>query len=100
MEPINQHIDLINKICDLNHVKSLFVFGSLVRNELKPGSDIDLIVEIDESNPLTYADYYFDLKEGLEKILKRPIDLLEEKTITNQFLRQEIDRTKVKIYGE
>lgn len=100
MEPINQHIDLIKKICDLNHVKSLFVFGSLVRNELKPGSDIDLIVEIDESNPLTYADYYFDLKEGLEKILKHPIDLLEEKAIRNQFLRQEIDRTKVKIYGE
>ena len=78
----------------------MFAFGSVTRNELNENSDIDLVVEIDESDPLSYTDHYFDLKEKLENLLKRPIDLLEEKAIRNPFLRSEIEKTKVLIYGE
>lgn len=100
MNALNEHIDQIKEACSLNRVKRLFAFGSVTRNELKPESDIDLIVEIDDSDPISYSDHYFDLKEKLEQLLKRPIDLLEEKAIRNPFLRSEIDKTKVMIYGE
>ena len=100
MTTLDQHIDKIREACQINKVKSLFAFGSVTRNELKAKSDIDLIVEIIEPDPLSYSDYYFDLKEKLEKVFNRPIDLLEAKAIRNPFLKAEIDRTKVLIYGK
>ena len=100
MEEINKHIKQIKKLCDANGVKSLFAFGSVLKNQLRPDSDIDLIVDIDDQDPLSYSDKYFDLKFNLEKIFDRKIDLLELKAIRNRFLKKEIDRTKLQIYGE
>ncbi len=100
MDEISKHIEQIKKLCDLNGVKSLFAFGSVLENRLRPDSDIDLIVDIDDRDPLSYSDKYFDLKFNLEKIFPRKIDLLEIKTISNRFLKKEIDKTKLRIYGE
>ncbi len=55
--------------------------------------------DIDDNDPISYADKYFDLKFQLENILRREVDLLEQKSIRNQLLRREIERTKVQIYG-
>jgi predicted nucleotidyltransferase len=84
--------------CKLNSVKSLFAFGSVVREDFNDSSDIDLVVDFNETDPFTYADLYFTLKSKLEEILKRQIDLLEERAIRNRFFKQELDSTKVKIY--
>lgn len=100
MNALNQHIEQIREACSLNQVKRLFAFGSVTRDELNNKSDIDLLVEFKDSDPISYTDHYFDLKEKLQQLLKRPIDLLEEKAIRNPFLRTEIDKTKVLIYGE
>ncbi|WP_286761227.1 nucleotidyltransferase domain-containing protein [Salegentibacter sp. UBA1130] len=85
MKEINQHIDQIKKLCNTNKVKSLFVFGSIVKDKLRPESDIDFVVDIDDQDPLSYSDKYFDLKFNLEKIFKRRIDLLELKAIKKVF---------------
>ncbi|MGC9367859.1 MAG: nucleotidyltransferase family protein [bacterium] len=100
MNALNQYIDQIKEACSMNRVKRLFAFGSVTRNELNDQSDIDLVVEIEDSDPISYTDHYFDLKEKLERVFERPIDLLEDKAIRNTFLRNEIDKTKVLIYGE
>lgn len=100
MDEISKHIEQIKKLCDLNGDKSLFAFGSVLENRLRPDSDIDLIVDIDDRDPLSYSDKYFDLKFNLEKIFDRKIDLLELKSISNRFLKKEIDKTKLRIYGE
>jgi len=97
---INQHIDQIRKLCELNNVSTLFAFGSVTTDKFKRDSDIDLVVEIDDTDPIAYSEKYFNLKFQLEEILKRQIDLLEQKAIRNKFLRREIDRTKVQIYGK
>ena len=86
MNPITLNIDKIKALCDEYHVKTLFVFGSVARDELKPTSDIDLVVDIDSKDPLTYSDDYFGLKFQLEQLLKRQIDLLELRAIKNQYL--------------
>ncbi len=96
---LNQHIDQIKKLCELNKVRTLFAFGSVTTERFRPDSDIDLVVDIDENDPISYSDKYFNLKFQLEEILKRQIDLLEQKAIRNRFLKSEIDRTKVQIYG-
>ncbi|WP_445732655.1 nucleotidyltransferase family protein [Mariniflexile sp.] len=98
MEEINKHIEQIKKLCEANGVKSLFAFGSVLKNKLLPNSDIDLLVDIDDQDPLTYSDKYFDLKFNLEKIFDRKIDLLELRALKNRFLKKEIDRTKLQIY--
>jgi len=89
----------IKRLCSENKVISLFAFGSAVRNELKENSDIDLLVDIEGTDPFEYTDHYFNLLEQLEKLLQRPIDLLETRALKNPFLKAEIDRTKVAIYG-
>ena len=100
MKVLKDHIEQIKRLCNTCHVKSLFAFGSVVTNQLKTESDIDLIVDIDNEDPLDYTDNYFALKFQLEHILKRPVDLLEDKAIKNPFLKKQIDNTKVLIYGK
>ena len=100
MKEINLHIDQINQLCDANNVKSLFAFGSVTNNKFNADSDIDLVVEIAENDPLSYADNYFNLKLQLEKLFKRHIDLLEQKAIKNPYLKSRIETTKILIYGK
>ena len=99
MEEISKHIDQIKKLCDFNKVKSLFAFGSITTDHFQSYSDIDLVVDIDEKDPLSYSDNYFDLKFHLEELLNRQIDLLEQKAIKNPYLKKQIDQSKILIYG-
>ncbi len=53
-------------------VKSLAIFGSVARDQARPDSDIDVLVEFD--SPPTF-EHYMDLKFYLEELLGRPVDL-------------------------
>lgn len=100
MKEITAHLDQIKKICLTNKVRSLFAFGSITTDKFRPDSDIDLVVDINENDPISYSDSYFNLKFQLEQLLKRQIDLLEQKAIRNPYLKEQIDTTKILIYGE
>jgi len=54
-------------------VHALFIFGSTARNQARPNSDIDLLVEFD--GPAT-LDRYMTLKEQLEELLQARVDLV------------------------
>ncbi|WP_199624850.1 nucleotidyltransferase family protein [Paenibacillus alkalitolerans] len=54
------------------YVKRIGIFGSYVRDEQSEESDIDLLVEF--SKPVGFE--FFDLKDYLEELLKKPIDLV------------------------
>jgi len=99
VKELKSHIEQISQLCSLHDVKTLFAFGSVITDSLRKDSDIDLLVDIDDKDPLIYADNYFELKFQLEDILKRPVDLLEDKSLKNPFLKKQIDNTKVLIYG-
>ncbi len=92
-------LEQIKTLCKINNVKSLFAFGSVTRDDFNESSDIDLIVDFEESDPFTYTDLYFGFKSKLEELLKRQVDLLEERSIKNQLFKQQLDKTKIKIYG-
>jgi uncharacterized protein len=100
MNILLQNIDQIKRLCDANKVKRLFAFGSVTTDKFHDKSDIDLIVEIDDPDPVSYSDKYFNLKFQLEQIFHRKIDLLEGKAIKNRFIKEQLDRTKVIVYGE
>ena len=100
MNPIEIHTAAITKLCKTHNVKSLYVFGSVLTEKFNTESDIDLIVEFQLIDVLDYADNYYDLKFSLETILKREIDLLEEKAIKNPYFRKTINQNKQLIYGQ
>ena len=96
---LDTYINQIKGLCYNHKVKHLFVFGSVLTDKFSDKSDIDLLVDINSDDPIEYAENYFDLKFGLEKILNRPIDLLEERALKNTFLKTSIDNSKQMIYG-
>ena len=95
---INDYINDINELCRLHKVKTLFVFGSVITDSFRPDSDIDFLVDINSSDPIDYAENYFDLKFKLEDLLKKPIDLLEQKGLRNRHLIQNINSNKRILY--
>ena len=99
MRDITSNMDQIKILCNLYSVRALFAFGSITTDKYQKNSDIDLVVDIDSSDPITYSNNYFSLKFQLEQLLNRKIDLLEQKAINNPFLKKQIDQTKVLVYG-
>ena len=99
MNLIESNINKISDLCSRHKVRQLFVFGSILTNRFQKHSDIDLIVDFQDVDLYDYADNYFDLKQSLESLLKRNVDLLEDKAIDNPYLRRSIDSSKQLIYG-
>jgi len=71
-------------------VKRIGVFGSFARGDEGPGSDLDIIVELEEPT----FDHYMDLKFRLEEVLNRPVDLVLADTVKPR-LRPIIEREVV-----
>jgi uncharacterized protein len=99
MRIIDRNIDKIRALCNKHKVDRLYVFGSILTDNYKKTSDIDLLVDFSGVDIYDYADNYFDLKTSLEKLLKRQVDLLENKAVKNPYLRKSIDSSKHLIYG-
>ncbi|WP_264537167.1 nucleotidyltransferase family protein [Flavobacterium sp. N1736] len=99
MNFLENHLSDISKLCKSHKVKALYAFGSVLTEKFDDKSDIDLVVDFQTLDVLDYADNYFDLKFSLEEVLKRPIDLLEEKAIKNPYFKQNLDKQRQLIYG-
>jgi predicted nucleotidyltransferase len=99
MSIVDKNMDKINALCNKHKVAQLFVFGSILTDNFKKSSDIDFLVDFSGVELYDYADNYFDLKQSLENLFKRQVDLLENKAIKNPYLRQSIDSSKRLIYG-
>lgn len=99
MNKINQHKELIKQLCEKYNVENLYAFGSVLTDDFNDNSDIDLLVNFKPINIDLYADNYFDFKFSLEQILKREIDLLEEKALKNPYFIKELHNKRQLIYG-
>jgi uncharacterized protein len=99
MSIIDQYKDVIKTLCVLHKVRSLYAFGSVLTSEFNKESDIDLIVDFDQMPVADYADNYFGFKFSLQDVLKRPIDLLEEKAIHNPYFKNAVNQNRKLVYG-
>lgn len=87
MQPIiKNNLEVIRDLCKKHHVKELYAFGSVVRDDFNADSDIDLLANFLTSanlNNLEELARYFknqdELKMLLQKTLHREVDLIEEK---------------------
>ena len=98
-DEINGRLDDFGNLCSSHKVKTLYAFGSSVTDQFDPASsDIDLLVDIDSSDPLERGETLITLWDKFESFFKRRIDLLTNSSIKNPILRKNIDNTKVLIY--
>jgi predicted nucleotidyltransferase len=86
-------------LCKSHKVKELYAFGSVVNGNFTEQSDIDLIVEIDESNPINKGKLILSLYNKFEKLFNKKVDLLTSNSIRNPYLKESIDNTKKLIYS-
>lgn len=99
MKLIEHNIQKIIDLCKKHKVHKLFVFGSILTNRFNEKSDVDLIVDFNKAEVNDYFDNYFEFKYSLEDLLGRKIDLIEEQTIKNPYLKKNLDDTKALIFG-
>ena len=89
----------IRNLCRRHHVKRLDVFGSAVNGDFRPDeSDIDFLVEFDDSIEGQRFETRFNLSEELEALFGRSVDLVDDSAIRNPYFRDEVDQTREPIY--
>lgn len=92
-------IEEINQLCNEYNVEKMYLFGSVLTSKFNKESDVDFLVKFKAFDLKFYFINYMNLKEKLEKLLGRNVDLVEEQTIDNPFLKNSIDKSKKVIYG-
>lgn len=74
-------------------IQAMALFGSIARNEARPGSDVDLCVILDPPNPLSLVHFQKDA----EQQLGMPVDVVTRWPGMNPALKQEIERDAISI---
>ena len=97
---IDQRRVEISRICEAHHVRKLEVFGSAARGtDFDPAkSDADFLIEF-EPQTKRRLEAYFHVKEALEKLLLRSVDLVEAGALKNPFVIASINRSREVVYG-
>jgi predicted nucleotidyltransferase len=97
---ISTHGTEIAELCRRYHVRRLDVFGSAGREDFDPArSDLDFVVEFERDHPLGGLEAYFGLKEALEALFGRKVDLVSEGAVRNPYLRKSIDESRETVYA-
>jgi len=101
MQPIiEQRLPEVAALCRRFHVRRLDVFGSAARDDFEPEpSDIDFLVEFDRAHPEALSfKTYFDLKESLEALFGRAVDLVEPGALRNPYLKASIESSRERVF--
>jgi hypothetical protein len=88
----------IAEFCRKWRVKELAVFGSALREDFGPDSDVDVLVELRPNHGLSLYDWV-DMIEELQEIFGRRVELVAKGGLRNPFRRREILRTAEVVYA-
>jgi len=91
----------IESLCRRLGIRRLDLFGSAIGASFDVDtSDVDVLVEFDLDRPdFDYFNTYFTLKEGLEHILGRAVDVVSVTSIRNPYFRDRVMRTRESLYA-
>ncbi|NBQ22293.1 MAG: hypothetical protein EBU30_11785 [Synechococcaceae bacterium WB6_3B_236] len=97
---VDEQQDEIAAACRQYGIERLFVFGSAIREDFRPGeSDIDLLVEFGPIDVTKKFHVYLDAREAFRRIFNADVDLVMRGAVKNKVIAKEIDRTKKLIYA-
>lgn len=98
-EPLPFDEDAVAALCQRFHVRRLSIFGSAITAGFDPEtSDVDFLVEFDDDVADRF-DAYFGLKEELESLLGRPVDLVTPKSLENPYFAESVERSRRELYA-
>lgn len=98
LRPVVEFKSEIENVCRLLPVKRLGIYGSALTESFSPRSDVDVLVVFDADETIDLFDKYFELKEQLEKIFQRKVDLIVDKPFRNSVFREAVEKTRTIIY--
>lgn len=93
-------IDIVKlaEICRRWKITELALFGSVLRDDFRPDSDVDVLVTF--ATDATWSSFdLVDVQDDLESLLGRQVHLVEKATLRNPFRRDEILRTQRVVYA-
>lgn len=97
---IDNKLEEIAAACQRYGIERLFVFGSALRDDFKPGeSDIDLLAEFGPIEITKRFHVYLDAREAFRNIFQTAVDLVMKGAVKNKVIAGEIDRTEQLVYG-
>jgi uncharacterized protein len=93
--------DEIEVLCRKLGVRRLDVFGSAATGDFKPEtSDLDFLVEFEVgARGSGFGGPYFNLKESLEELFGRSVDLVMASAIKNPYFKESVERSRVQLYA-
>lgn len=102
---IRDRLPRIAALCDQHGVEKLWLFGSAVdpsdgQRPFDPSlSDVDLLVQFRPMPAGGLSDAYFSLRESLEALFARRVDLVTVASLTNPYFRASVEQTRVPLYA-
>jgi len=90
--------DALAEFCRKWRIRELSIFGSEIRDDFGPESDLDFLVSFEPGTRLDMCDL-LDMKEELEARYGRPVDLVEKEALRNPWRKREILGTRKVIYA-
>ncbi len=97
---IEQHRIEIAALCQQVGVRRLDVFGSATGDAFdEHASDVDFVVDFDGGPGFDHFDAFFSLKEGLEAMFGRTVDLVTRSSIENPYFRERVEQSQELVYA-
>jgi uncharacterized protein len=78
--------DEIALLCQQYHIRKLSLFGSVLRDDFRPDSDIDILIEFEPGHIPGFE--FSDIQDKLSEIVGRPVDLNTLKSLSRYFREQ------------
>ena len=88
----------ISEFCRRWEVVEFSLFGSALRDDFRPDSDVDVLVTFSKDAQISLFDLV-QMQLDLEKIFHRSVDIIEKDALENPFRKREILRTAQVIYA-
>ena len=61
--------------------------------------DLDFLADLGDRPPAEYAATYFALREELERLFAKPVDIVTPPGLANPFFRQRVEQEKTLLYA-
>ena len=91
-------LDKVEAFCRKWKIKEFALFGSVLREDFRPGSYVDVLVSFQAGGGITF-DNRVEMLDELAEIFGRKVDLVEKDRIRNPFRRHDILTTKEVVYA-
>src|SRR5437762_6863602 len=97
---IRQHRAELDDLCRRLHVKTLELFGSAADGTFDPArSDLDFLIEFLPLGPGQLFDFFFDLKDELQTLFGRKVDLVSPRAIRNPYFLKAVNESRQVLYA-